>query len=67
MAAKRPRFQIYKSRSGWRWRLRSANNRVTAQGEAHTRAYDAKRACEQFIRLTRMAAAFNIQRLESTK
>lgn len=40
------RFQVYKAKDGWRWRLLAANNRQIAQGEAHTRERDAYRACE---------------------
>ena len=40
-----PRFEVYQDRRGqWRWRLRSANNRIIAQGESHTRRRDAERA-----------------------
>ncbi len=41
---KRPRFEIYPSPDGWRWRLRAANGKILCQGESHTRASDAKRA-----------------------
>ena len=41
-----PYFEVYKSRNGWRWRLKAANNRIIAHGEAHTRARDAWRAVE---------------------
>jgi len=40
------RFQVYKVKDGWRWRLLAANNRKIAQGEAHTRKADALRAIE---------------------
>lgn len=40
-----PRFEVYQDkRGGWRWRLKAANNRIIAQGEAHTRKRDADRA-----------------------
>lgn len=41
-----PRFTVYKGKDGWRWRLQSANNRVLATGEAHTRRQDAERAVQ---------------------
>jgi uncharacterized protein YegP (UPF0339 family) len=41
---KRPKFVVYRSKDGWRWRLKSANGRVLASGEAHTRERDADRA-----------------------
>ena len=39
-----PRFQVYQSRDGWRWRLLAGNGRIIATGEAHTRRRDAERA-----------------------
>ena len=41
---KGPRFEVYRSRDGWRWRLRARNCRVIATGESHTRERDALRA-----------------------
>lgn len=38
------RFEVFKSKDGWRWRLRAANGRIIATGEAHTRERDAWRA-----------------------
>lgn len=38
------RFEVYRSRDGWRWRLRARNGRVIAVGESHTRERDAMRA-----------------------
>ena len=39
-----PRFEVYQARDGWRWRLRAANGRIVATGEAHPRKADAERA-----------------------
>ena len=39
-----PKFTVYQSRDGWRWRLTAANGRIIATGEAHTRERDAWRA-----------------------
>lgn len=41
---KGPRFEVYRSRDGWRWRLRARNGRIIAVGESHTRERDALRA-----------------------
>ena len=42
---KRPYFEVYQDRrKQWRWRLKAANNRIIAHGEAHTRERDAWRA-----------------------
>lgn len=40
----RPKFEVYKGRDGFRWRLIAANGRIIAIGEAHTRKRDATRA-----------------------
>lgn len=50
---RKPRFVVYRARDGWRWRLQAANNRIIAQGEAHTRERDAWRA----VRTVQEAAA----------
>ena len=41
---KSARFEVYKSKDGYRWRLLAGNNRTVASGEAHTRYQDAFRA-----------------------
>lgn len=43
---KEPRFEVYKARDGWRFRLKAANNRIIATGEAFTRKRDAERAVQ---------------------
>lgn len=52
---KQPRFDVYKSADGWRWRLVSANGRILCQGEAHTRERDAYRAIHAVARSTPVA------------
>ena len=38
MKRKAPKFEVYKARDGWRWRLRAGNNAITAEsGEAYVR------------------------------
>lgn len=47
---KRPRFVVYESKDGWRWRLLAANNRIIADsGEAYTRKRDAERAASRVM------------------
>lgn len=53
---KAPRFEVYKARDGWRWRLKAANGRVLCSGEAHTRERDAWRAADT-VRLAAVKAA----------
>jgi uncharacterized protein YegP (UPF0339 family) len=48
-----PRFEIYKARDGWRWRLRGANGEIIARGEAYSRKSNARRG----IRAMKIAAA----------
>lgn len=43
---KAPKFHVYPAKGGWRWHLKSANGRILAQGEAHTRQRDAIRAID---------------------
>ena len=51
-----PRYEIYRARDGWRWRLRAANRRIVATGEAHTRKSDAIRAAARLSELSEQAA-----------
>ena len=41
---KAPHFEVYHAKDGWRWRLKAANGRIIANGEAHPRKADAERA-----------------------
>lgn len=43
---KTPSFEVYKARDGFRWKLKAANGRIIAVGEAHTRERDAYRAIQ---------------------
>ena len=44
MSTKFPRFHVYKSKDGWRWRLKAKNGRLIAEGgEALKRKPDAAR------------------------
>jgi uncharacterized protein YegP (UPF0339 family) len=40
------KFEIYKSSSGWRWRLRASNGKVIASGEGYKRRRGAERAVQ---------------------
>lgn len=51
-----PRFEVYQARDGWRWRLRAANGRIVATGEAHTRKADAIRAAASLSGLAELAS-----------
>lgn len=51
----RPRWQVFRSRDGWRWRLLAGNGRIIAVGEAHTRRRDAERAIRTVARAVPLA------------
>jgi len=53
---KAPRFEVYRAKDGWRWRLVAANGRIVATGEAHTRKGDAVRACARLASLAESAS-----------
>lgn len=53
---KQARFEVYRGKDGWRWRLRAANSQIVATGEAHTRKRDAVRACQRIADLADEAA-----------
>lgn len=51
----RPKFETWKSRDGWRWRLIAGNGQIVAIGEAHTRERDALRAIKTVRKLASAA------------
>lgn len=53
---KGPRFEVYRARDGWRWRLIAANGRIVATGEAHDRKRDAVRAVQRITDIAITAA-----------
>ena len=57
-----PRWQVFRARDGWRWRLLAGNGRIIAMGEAHTRRRDAERAIRTVARAANAAA--HVQRRE---
>lgn len=53
MTKKMPRFQVYKAKDGWRWRLLAANGAIIADSaESYVAHYSAKNAATR----TRLAA-----------
>lgn len=40
------RFEIYKSASGWRWRLKARNGEIIAHGESYINKSDARHAID---------------------
>ena len=53
---RKPKFEVYPAADGWRWRLRAANVRIVATGEAHTRKADAIRAAAALSGLAELAS-----------
>lgn len=52
---RKPKFEVYKAKKGYRWRLLSANGRTLCSGESHTRARDAARAARTVIETAAIA------------
>lgn len=52
------RFDVYKAKDGWRWRLLAANNRTIATGEAHKKSADAVRAAKNVAKTARFCPIF---------
>lgn len=40
------KFEVYASKSGYRWRLKAGNGEVVATGEEYTTLDGAKKGCE---------------------
>lgn len=49
------RFEVYRAKDGWRWRLIAGNGQIIATGEAYTRERDAWRAVVTVKRVTALA------------
>lgn len=52
----RPKFEVWKAKDGWRWRLVAGNGQIVAIGEAHTRKSDAIRAIKTMRSLVVVAS-----------
>ncbi len=50
-----PRFEVFASRDGYRWRLKDANNEIVATSEAYTTKASARRGAEN-VKTTAPAA-----------
>jgi uncharacterized protein YegP (UPF0339 family) len=42
------RIEVFPAADGWRFRVRAANGRITAQSEGYTRYWSALRGAKQF-------------------
>lgn len=59
---RKPKFEVYKAKKGYRWRLLSANGRTLCSGESHTRARDAARAARTVIETAAIADVVHASR-----
>jgi len=44
------KFEIYQSKSGYRWRLKARNGEIVATGEEYATKDGAKKGCEAVMR-----------------
>ncbi len=44
------KFEIYPSKSGYRWRLKAGNGEIVATGEEYSNKEGAKKGCEATVR-----------------
>jgi uncharacterized protein YegP (UPF0339 family) len=58
MAAK---FEVYKSKNGYRWRLKAGNGEVVATGEEYTTLDGAKRGCEAVLHAAEAAEIVEVE------
>ena len=56
------KFEVYKSKNGYRWRLKAGNGEVVATGEEYTTKDGAMRGCDA---VTRAAADAEVVETES--
>jgi uncharacterized protein YegP (UPF0339 family) len=55
-------FEIYESKNGWRWRMKSLNGRTIADSsEAYSEKSGAKRAIKSVKRTAHMAGIVEVQ------
>lgn len=56
------KFEVYKSKNGYRWRLKAGNGEVVATGEEYTTKDGAMRGCES---VAKAATGADIVEVES--
>ncbi len=55
------KFEVYKSKNGYRWRLKAGNGEVVATGEEYTTKDGAIKGCEAVIRAATSAEIVEIK------
>ena len=55
------KFEVYESKSGWRWRLKAGKGEVVATGEEYTTKDGAVRGCEAVARAAADAEVVEVE------
>ena len=60
MGTKQPRFELYKSKDGFRWRLRASNGKLIADGgEAYVSQRNLEEAVSRVIAASAIASRYD--------
>lgn len=60
------KFEIYKSKGEWRWRLRAANGEIIAHGQGYVRKIDCKHAVELVQESATASVEFVLEKADPT-
>lgn len=55
------KFEVYKSKNGYRWRLKAGNGEVVATGEEYTTKDGGVRSCEAVARAAEAAEIVEVE------
>lgn len=55
------KFEVYKSKNGYRWRLKAGNGEIVAIGEEYTTKDGAKKGCEAVARAAEAAEIVEVE------
>jgi hypothetical protein len=55
------KFEVYQSKSGYRWRLKASNGEIVAQGEEYATKQGAKNGCEAVRRAAEEAEVLEVE------
>ncbi len=58
------KFEVYKTKNGYRWRLKAGNGEVVATGEEYTTKDGAIKGCEAVVRAANRADIVEITEIE---
>lgn len=60
MVMRTGKFEVFKSKDGYRWRLKSVNGKVVAQSEGYTRHAGALKACQAVFDASHGATIYDL-------